>query len=557
MNEPLQAITLAEMFLRRVDIDPDRSAFHIKRDGAYHTLTWRQVSDDVCRVAAALRQLGVCSGDRVIQVSDNRYEWIVVDLAIQLVAAVHVPVHATLTGQQIAWQIVDSEARLVVLSCDEQAGKLQDHAEEFPAALGLLSFERCTATIGNATIPTIEDTVATISPSDAKDVRDTALIEGDSDALATILYTSGTTGEPKGVMLTQRNLVSNAVATCSAFQMDRTDVRLGFLPLSHVFARTCDLYTWIARGSQLALADSRESVLADCALLKPTVLNGVPYFFEKVYRRLTEDDVAVDDGILRSALGGNIRVCASGGAALPDHVCQFFHDNGVPLLQGYGLTESSPVITLSTRSAWRPGTVGRTLPGVEVSIAEDGEILTRGPHVMVGYWKNPAATAEVIRDGWLHTGDIGALDADDFLQITGRKKELIVTSGGKNIAPTYLESRLTEDALILQALVVGDGRKFLTALIVPDPDRLKAEIASRRIAVYSAAAALGHPDVQSLYADRIRERLADLSHFEQIGRFTLMDRGFTIESGEMTPKLSLRRKVIEANCAELIEGMYE
>lgn len=557
MNEPLQAITLAEMFLRRVDIDPDRSAFHIKRDGAYHALTWRQVSDDVCRVAAALRQLGVCSGDRVIQVSDNRYEWIVVDLAIQLVAAVHVPVHATLSGQQIAWQIVDSEARLVVLSCDEQAGKLQDHAEEFPAALELLSFERCTATIGNATIPTIEDAVATISPSDAKDVRDTALIEGDSDALATILYTSGTTGEPKGVMLTQRNLVSNAVATCSAFQMDRTDVRLGFLPLSHVFARTCDLYTWIARGSQLALADSRESVLADCALLKPTVLTGVPYFFEKVYRRLTEDDVAVDDGILRSALGGNIRVCASGGAALPDHVCQFFHDNGVPLLQGYGLTESSPVITLSTRSAWRPGTVGRTLPGVEVSIAEDGEILTRGPHVMAGYWKNPAATAEVIRDGWLHTGDIGALDADDFLQITGRKKELIVTSGGKNIAPTYLESRLTEDALILQALVVGDGRKFLTALIVPDPDRLKAEIASRSIAVYSAAAALGHPDVQSLYADRIRERLADLSHFEQIGRFTLMDRGFTIESGEMTPKLSLRRKVIEANCAELIEGMYE
>ena len=557
MNEPLQAITLAEMFLRRVDIAPDHSAFHIKRDGAYHALTWRQVSDDVCRVAAALRQLGVCSGDRVIQVSDNRYEWIVVDLAIQLVAAVHVPVHATLSGQQIAWQIVDSEARLVVLSCDEQAGKLQDHAEEFSAALELLSFERCTATIGNATIPTIEDAVATISPSEAKDVRDTALIEGNSDALATILYTSGTTGEPKGVMLTQRNLVSNAVATCSAFQMDRTDVRLGFLPLSHVFARTCDLYTWIARGSQLALADSRESVLADCALLKPTVLNGVPYFFEKVYRWLTEDDVAVDDGILRSALGGNIRLCASGGAALPDHVCQFFHDNGVPLLQGYGLTESSPVITLSTLSAWRPGTVGRTLPGVEVSIAEDGEILTRGPHVMAGYWKNPAATAEVIRDGWLHTGDIGALDADDFLQITGRKKELIVTSGGKNIAPTYLESRLTEDALILQALVVGDGRKFLTALIVPDPDRLKAEIASRSIAVYSAAAALGHPDVQSLYADRIRERLADLSHFEQIGRFTLMDRGFTIESGEMTPKLSLRRKVIEANCAELIEGMYE
>jgi long-chain acyl-CoA synthetase len=248
-------------------------------------------------------------------------------------------------------------------------------------------------------------------------------------------------------------------------------------------------------------------------------------------------------------------MCCAGGAALQDHVNEFWLKSGITLVQGYGLTESSPVISTGTIDAHRVGTVGKAIEGVEVKIADDGEILTRGPHVMVGYWNMPEDTAQTIRDGWLHTGDLGCLE-DGFLKITGRKKELIVTAGGKNIAPTYIESLLTEDPLIIQAIVVGDARNYLTALIVPDPDNLKAEILKRRIMVFTAAQALAHPKVKAIYEERIKERLKDVSHAEQVQKFTLLSRGWTPDSGEMTFKLSLKRDVILQNFAKEIEAMY-
>jgi long-chain acyl-CoA synthetase len=376
------------------------------------------------------------------------------------------------------------------------------------------------------------------------------------DSLATILYTSGTTGEPKGVMLTQRNLVSNTVAAVQRFGMCSDDRRLTFLPLSHIFARTCDLYTWLVTGCQLALVESRESVLRDAAEYHPTIMNGVPYFYDKVRRTLLDEGRADEPGALRGKLGGEIRYCCSGGAALPVHVFDFFWERDVPLLQGYGLTETSPVISMSTVGHVRRGASGQPIQDVEVRIADDGEILTRGPHVMIGYYGRPEATAEVIRGGWFYTGDYGYVDEDGFVFITGRKKELIVTTGGKNIAPVQLESLLTEDPLILQAVVIGDDRDYLTALIVPNPDALRAEIIARGIAVTSSDEVLRHPDVLSLYEQRIRERLSSLSYYEQVRKFNLMNRGFTIESGEMTPKLSLRRQEITANCKELIEELY-
>ncbi|MEO8497718.1 MAG: AMP-binding protein, partial [Planctomycetota bacterium] len=246
----------------------------------------------------------------------------------------------------------------------------------------------------------------------------------------------------------------------------------------------------------------------------------------------------------------------SGGAALPVHVFDFFMKHDVPLLQGYGLTESSPVITLSSEHGVKRGAVGRAIPEVEVRIAGDGEVLTRGPHVMLGYFKNQAATEEVIRDGWLHTGDIGRLDEEGYLFITGRKKELIVTSGGKNIAPVYLESLLTQDPLIAQAVVIGDDRKYLTALIVPEFALLDEEIASRGLDVSSGTDVLQHTEVLKLFEERIAARLAVVSSYEQVRKFTLLKRGFTVESGEMTPKLTLRRDSIQANCRDLIEAMY-
>jgi long-chain acyl-CoA synthetase len=383
-----------------------------------------------------------------------------------------------------------------------------------------------------------------------------AQAHGSPDDLATILYSSGTTGEPKGVMLTHGNLVSNARGMSEAFDVTPDDLRLCMLPLSHIFARTCDLYTWLGRGSQLAFVESRERILANCAELHPTLMNGVPYFYEKVCRSLRASGQAEQPGQLLELFGGRMRSCCSGGAALPVHVAEWFEQRGMPLLQGYGLTESSPVISMSVRAAYKNGYVGRALPGIEIQIANDGEVLTRGPHVMRGYWKRPDATAEVIRDGWLHTGDLGELDSDGFLKITGRKKELLVTAAGKNIAPVALEALLTEDPLILQAVVLGDGRNYLAALLVPNPDVLREYIIKHAIPVASRGEALQHPSVLELYRRVIDERLRGVSHQEQIGRFVLLDRGFTVESGELTPTLKLRRGVIQANFAELIESLY-
>jgi long-chain acyl-CoA synthetase len=550
------ATSVIRLFVRRAATDGNMPALHVKRDGVYRALTWNELARDVRCTAAAFVRLGVQPGDRVIQVAENRYEWIVCDLAIQMAQAIHVPVHAPLTGEQIVYQINDSGARIVLLSGPQQAGKLVACAEKLTDEVTYFSFDRCDETIRSQHVRLLSDLTEDISDEETSDVEQRALASITADSLATILYTSGTTGEPKGVMLSQRNLVSNALATLEAFGPHPDELRLNFLPLSHIFARTCDLYTWIAKGSQLALAESRETVLADCAAVKPTRVNGVPYFFDKVRRILIEQGRADDNGSVRDLLGGNIRFCCSGGAALPDHVFDFFLSRGVPVLQGYGLTETSPVISVSTEHRYRRGTVGPPIPGVEVRIADDGEILTRGPHVMIGYWKNQQATDEVVRDGWLHTGDIGELEDGGFLRITGRKKELIVTSGGKNVAPVYLESLLAEDPLILQALVVGDGRNFLTALIVPNPDALRDEIIARGIAVTSRQQALSHPQVLELYEQCIRERLRGVSQYEQVRKFTLLDRGFTIESGELTPKMSLRREIIETNFADRIQAMY-
>ena len=549
------AETVVDLFVDRVRCSGSETALWFKR-GEWKSSTWEEISQDVYRTAAWLESCGVQPGDRVVQLSENRYEWIIADLAIHLASAIHVPIHAPLTGQQVAYQVCDSGARIVLLSTAEQAGKLAANSEQLPKDLRVFSFEDCQVNLGGRQIESFWDVLGEYDPAASERLRDASLAGLDGDSLATILYTSGTTGEPKGVMLTHRNLVSNTLGTVDAFGFTGADLRLTFLPLSHIFARTCDLYTWIATGAQLALAEARETVVADSAEIKPTLMNGVPYFYDKVMRALVEAGKADEPEALRNLLGGAIRMCCSGGAALPDHVFDFYTERDVPLLQGYGLTESSPVITLSSPTQVRRGAVGRTIADVEVKVADDGEILTRGPHVMSGYYKQPAATAEMLRDGWLHTGDLGHVDEDGFLFITGRKKELIVTSGGKNVAPVYLESLLTEDPLILQAMVVGDDKKFLAALIVPDPEVLRREIKSRKITVMSVAGALKHQDVLALFSERIEACLQSVSPYEQVRKFTLMDRGFTVESGELTPKLTLRREQIVAKCRHFIDAMY-
>ena len=558
MHPSNRSASLLSLFVDRVGRDGPQPALAIKRQGDYHWLTWGDLAAAVRQMAGRFRALGLEPGDRLVLVSENRYEWILCELAVHLARGVHVAVHCSLSGVQIAHQIRDSGARVVIVSGLEQARKLESVVSEqaaggLPTGLRIASFDA---------VESVKDGVQIngVSVVPLSEVTPTDLVwppaagdEPSSEDLATILYTSGTTGEPKGVMLSHGNLVSNALACLEAFRFPPDYVRLCWLPLSHIYARTSDMYVWIAGSDRMALAESRETVLADCAAVQPTFINGVPYFYEKVARYLQDAGRADEPGALVGLLGGRMRLCCAGGAALPNHVAEFFARQGLLLVQGYGLTETSPVISTGTPEAHRLGTVGRPIPGVEVRIAADGEILCRGPNVMLGYWNKPEATAEVLNQGWFHTGDLGSLE-DGYLRITGRKKELIVTAAGKNVAPTLLEGLLVEDPLIAQAVVVGDARNYLAALIVPDSANLRAEILRRQIPVDSPA--LAQPAVHALYRECIERRLADLSRNEQVRAFALLDRGFTVEAGELTPTLKIKRNIVHQHFAAEIEALY-
>lgn len=536
--------TLVQLFTRRLAESGDRPALFVPEERSaavtWRPVTWSALGNQVFTLAGALRRLGVRPGDRVVQVAENRPEWIVADLAIQFARGVHVPIHATLAGPQVVEQIRDCGARVVLVSTAAQAEKLACD----PAlcdAIDVWSYEPVCDAIPDRVVRLLSDLTTGIDDAEAERVHREALSDVTPDDLATLIYTSGTTGEPKGVMLSQRNLATNALATLALLDLSADDLRVGLLPLSHIYARTCDLYCWIAGGYQFALARSRESALADCQALRPTGLNAVPYFYEKVLGAATSTGKP-----LAELFGGRVRLCNSGGAALPNHVAEAYGAAGLPLLQGYGLTETSPVMTLCTPEAWRLGSVGRAIADVEIRIADDGEIVTHGPNVMQGYWNRPLATAEVLKDNWFHTGDLGRIDEDGYLFITGRKKELIVLASGKNIAPVRLEALLTEDPLIDQAMVVGDGRSYLVALLAVD----------RTALAQALGASHSEGDAQAILADCIARRLACVSHHEQVRRFAIVERPFSIESGELTPTLKLRRGEIARHYAAEIAALY-
>ncbi len=544
--------SMIEMFLANARDEPDRVVLNYKLGDEWQDLGWGVIARHASRYATGLRGKGGQAGDRVILVSENRYEWILVDLAIQLLGAIHVPVHAPLTGHQIAYQANDSAAVLAIVSGQDQASKLED--VELSDELVLMSFDTVSTVRQYESLPAAAAEV----PDEVGEAIMQQRTEGplETTSVATILYTSGTTGEPKGVMLSHHNLVCNTISSMENFDASRDDIHLNFLPLSHIFARTCDYYAWIATGNRLVLASSRDTIIEDCHAMKPTQMNGVPYFFDKLHRVLKEQGLADQPGSLRNLLGGNMVRCNSGGAALAEHVYDFFTGQGVHLLQGYGLTETSPVISMSNEQNSRRGASGRPLQDVEVAITDEGEIITRGPHVMLGYYKNEQATAEAIRDGWFHTGDLGHLDEDNFVFITGRKKELIVTAGGKNIAPVLLESLMTEDLLIEQAVVIGSERKYLTALVVVARAPLEKCLQEQQLEL-TWPGALEDERVEQLFRERIDRQLQTLSPYEQVGKFTLLPEPFSLEREEMTAKLSLRRDVIMNNQAAVIEAMYQ
>jgi len=583
------------------------------KGGAIEGISSKEVFEQVRDISLGLTALGISRGDRVALVSESRPEWILTDLAVLTAGAVTVPIYPTLTGQQARYILQDSGARIAVVSTAAQLEKMQDVRHQLPALEAIVVMDLATPSES----PSVLSFASLVERGHARmmaewgagrEFRDSARQVGPSD-LATIIYTSGTTGEPKGVMLTHASLVANMCAGAQALDVHQDDVALSFLPLSHAFERMV-VYVYLLTGVTAIFAESFETIGRDVALVRPTVFTGVPRVYEKIQARILEKGQAESGakaalfrwavGVaqargrarlkgrqpslltalqakladrlvfskVRAGVGGRLRYLVSGSAPLPVAVAEFFHGVGLPVIEGYGLTETAPILTVNPPDAPRAGTVGKAVAGVELRIAEDGEILARGPNLMDGYFNKPEATADAIRDGWFHTGDIGTLDADGYLSITDRKKDLLVTSGGKKIAPQPIENILRHSPLISEAVVLGDRRKYAVALIVPEFAALERRLkdlgrppgetpsAPAGSAAGHRAALVKRTDVLALYQEIVDGLNRELSQFERIKRIAVLPREFTIEGGELTPSLKVKRKVVEDRWRQEIEALY-
>lgn len=532
-------------------------ALRFKRFGHYQDLTWSEYRQQADAAAVGLIELGVVPGNRVAILSENRYEWLIADHAILSAGAVNVPLHAPLTSQQAAYQLAHSETRGIFVSSQTQADKVAAVRDQLPSLEFVISFEPLTPPprLRHLSFDGLKYR-GWRAPAGALDEMYHRERVTTSDDVATLIYTSGTTGNPKGVMLTHGNLLSNAASTFEVCGAQPGDVQLSWLPYSHIYARTVDHYLTTAAGITLALAESVDTLLANLEEIQPMWMNSVPRFYEKVWSSVEALPAEKRAADLRRIFGPRIRNLSSGGAPLPRHLADGFQAAGIALLQGYGLTESSPVISFNSLASNRLGSVGRPIPGVEVKIAADGEILTRGPHVMRGYWKDPDATARTIVDGWLHTGDVGHLDADGFLFITDRKKDLIVTSGGKNIAPTELERLLVSDPFIDQAVVCGDRRPFVVAILVPNFDKLDEQCAAQGWTLETRDSFICTPAILDFYQKRIDKVMESLSQPERIKKCLLLARPFQVADEELTATLKLRRRHILAKFELQLAALY-
>jgi long-chain acyl-CoA synthetase len=546
---------LAEAQRRQAERLGPRPALRYKRHGLYHDLTWNAYREASAACAAALVGAGIRPGERVGLLAENRLEWLIADMGILAAGAVNVPPHSPLTARQVAYQFADAGIRWLFVSDAAQMEKVASVLHELPELKGIVAFDASAAAAADFAVPAFawdfflqrgrQEQLA-----DELARREAAL---KPDDLATIMYTSGTTGNPKGVMLTHRNLLSNADAIVSVSPHGPSDVVLSWLPYSHIFARTVDHYLNIVDGMLLALAESVDTLVENLAEVQPTHMAAVPRFYEKILAAVSAPDPAVTARRLRGIFGPRLDWLMSGGAPLPYAVAKAYLDAGLHLLQGYGLTETSPVITYNRRDHFKLETVGMPLPDVEVRIADDGEVLTRGPNVMPGYWDNPDATTDALHDGWFHTGDLGSLDGDGFLTITGRKKDLLVLSSGKKIVPNHIEGLLLGDECIDQAVIYGEGRNFLTALIVPHWGNVQRLLPEARGEPEQLAAS---PAVYAFLEQRVQKVLADVSGWERVQRFVVLPQPFSVANEELTVSLKLRRNVVFDRYREQLEGLY-
>ena len=537
-----------------------QAALRYQQRGLYRDLSWSDYRQQADQAAAGLISLGVLPGDRVAILSENRVEWFIADHAVLSTGAADVPLHAPLATAQVEYQVSHSESRGIFVNGQIQADKVFASLCTLPRLEFLVSFEPVMVPEGCSLKVLSWDELKDRGccagvAAEAEMARREAAIQ--SNDLATIIYTSGTTGHPKGVMLSHHNLLSNAVSTGKISFLAPDDILLSWLPYSHIYARTVDHYLTTWAGITVALAESLDTLVDDLAKIRPTWLTAVPRFYEKVWNNIKALPAEERVTKLQYLFGPRIKQLTSGGAPLPRHICEAFFAAGLPLLEGYGLTESSPVIAFNSRESYRIGTVGRMIEDVEVRIADDGEILTRGPHVMLGYWKNPEATAETIRDGWLLTGDVGTLDEDGFLTITDRKKDLFVTSAGKNIAPSELERILVSDPYIDQAVVYGDGRHFISALIVPNEVLLKQESQKLGCEWTAASGFLQSRELIDFVQSRIDGVMQTVSQPERVKKCLLLDRPFQQGEGELTATMKVRRRHILAKYERELQALYE
>ena len=587
--------TLSRLLLNTCRAYPKPGLFLAKCEGSYARVSTAEFETRVRELSLGFRELGLRPGDKAVILSENRPEWVMTDFAVLCAGGVSVPIYTSLLPEQIKYIVNDSEARILVCSNRSLWLKVEAVRGDLPGIKHFVMIDE-EEPAGLLTLGEVRGKGKRAAEADPGLFERTALAVQPSD-LASIIYTSGTTGMPKGVMLSHANFLSNVKAVGLVVPFLETDTALSFLPLSHVLERTAT-FVFLYHGSTIAYAESVETVSENMPEVRPTVMISVPRLFEKMYARVM--DMVLKAPAPKKALffwalavgrkyaarkigkrpasrtlklknalahrlvfskilartGGRMRYFVCGGAPLAADIAEFFYAMGLIILPGYGLTETAPVLTGNTLEDYRFGSAGQAVPGVELKIAPDGEILARGPNIMQGYYKREEETREVMEGGWLHTGDIGRLDPDGFLFITDRKKDLIVTAGGKNVAPQPIESVLGLNPYIAGAVVVGEGRRFISALVVPDFEKLEAYARANNILFRDRAELCSRPDIVDFILAEVNRSTPDLASYERVKKIALLDRDFDIASGEITPTLKVRRAIVEAKYKGLIDSLY-
>ena len=589
---PSPITTINDLFLRVTAASRPDAVLWQDGLGRWQPISSDQIYQRVRAVAHTLHNWGVQKGDRVALIGENRWEWAVTDFAVLALGAVDVPVYPTLTGEQIAVLLQDAGCRVAVVSTKQQLDKLLSVRDRTP--LERIVIMDCATPLPGA-IPFTDLTGKADSLGSRRDAEFDAITRSvRPEDLATIIYTSGTTGEPKGVMLTHGNVASNQNYAASEYSFGPTDACISFLPLSHITARALD-YVMYNRGAQIAYCPQFEKLPLAMREVKPTVLVGVPRVYEKIRQEVERRaalspvkkrllrmavklgsrhaDVVYGGGQpvsrrwnlakklvfakVHEAFGGRARFFVSGGAPLGIDTAKWFASVGIAVWEGYGLTETSPVIALNSPANHRMGAVGKPLPNIELKFAEDGELLVRGPSVFPGYWQKPAANAECFdNDGFFRTGDIAHLDKDGFLYITDRKKELLKTSGGKLVAPQPIENKFKTNLLVAQAALVGDKHKFISAILCPNFAALEEWARQHGYLAPTRAALVANPKVVALYSEIVREVNADLANFETVKRFRVVPDEWSLDTGELTPSMKLKRRVITERYAAVVAAFY-